>query len=149
MEIWHEDSSVWKWIWRSFVAPGTESIITQHKKRHMYYSNRMIYVFRTHSHGNVYTGPHHSYKLICGNNRWWPEKRFYRRWRRRRRWQQCFCLSRALYGTDRVNLRPIATAAGPWTKLFKTIAKLGSFSDNKTETSIKSSRFKLHNRRDD
>lgn len=35
-----------------------------------------------------------------------------------------------------------------WTKLFRDYVKLGSFSDNITETRIKSSRFKSHKGRD-
>lgn len=48
--------------------------------------------------------------------------------------------------TDPVVLR-CSAAVSFWTKLFRDYVKLGSFSDNKTETSIKSSRFKSHKRR--
>jgi len=44
-----------------------------------------------HTNTEINTQAHDAYKLICGNNRWWPEKRFYRRW------QQCFCSACALY----------------------------------------------------
>jgi len=45
--------------------------------------------------------------------------------------------------TVHVILRPGASVS-LWTKLFQDYVKLGSFSDNKTETRIKSSRFKSH-----
>lgn len=83
------------------------------------------------------TWEYNVYKLICSNNRWWPEKRFYRRW------QQCFCLAFAIH---RPRCPPLHSSAGVslWTKLFQDYVKPGSFSDNKTETGIKSSRFKSH-----
>lgn len=93
-----------------------------------------------HTNTEINTQAHDAYKLICGNNRWWPEKRFYRRW------QQCFCSACALYRPCRPpTLMPMLVLGKK--KLFRDYVKLGSFSDNKTETRIKSSRFKSHKRR--
>jgi hypothetical protein len=94
-----------------------------------------------HTNTEINTRTHDAYKLICGNNRWWPEKRFYRRW------QRCFCSACALYRPCRPpTLMPVLVL---WKKkkLFRDYVNLGSFSDNKTETCIKSSRFKSHKRR--
>jgi len=103
----------------------------------MYYSNRMIYVL-IHTNMKINTWAHDAFKLICGNNRWWPEKRFYRRW------QQCFCSACALYRPCRPPTLMPMLVLGEKKKLCWDYVKLGSFSDNKTETRIKSSRFKSH-----
>lgn len=95
-----------------------------------------------HTYTETTTREHDAYKLICGNNRWWPEKRFYRRW------QRCFCLARALYtATTPRRTAPRYASVSVWTKLFQDYVKLGRFSDNKTEMRIKSSRFKSHKAR--
>lgn len=73
-------------------------------------------------------GVHVTHKLICGNNRWWPEKRLYRRW------QRCFCLALpsppSPYSFTTV-VSP-GTGVSPRMKLFQDCVKLEDFSDNKT-----------------
>jgi len=50
------------------------------------------------------------------------------------------------FAIHRPRCPPLHSSAGVslWTKLFQDYVKPGSFSDNKTETGIKSSRFKSH-----